>query len=208
MSLPPAVPSTLMPLPSRSTSAGLPVVLDTALLPCSPCLWPRRKQNPIVFALMVALPVVITREGVLETLTHLNQLTEVGLGYRQFHRAVLRFLRDLQGCGFSPRSPSRKKSDSANAGKPAWQAPAVGETGAAGQKRSRMPQKLPICAQRATHGAKLRRKQESAKELHSGLFLACPKIYDLRLGTAYCLVSGRVVNRVNRSSIFDDAEIV
>src|SRR5258708_31711972 len=31
----PAVPSTFMPLPSRSTSAGLPVVLDTALLPCS-----------------------------------------------------------------------------------------------------------------------------------------------------------------------------
>src|SRR6266481_4204974 len=36
VSPPPAVPSILMPLPSRSTSAGLPVVLDTALLPCSP----------------------------------------------------------------------------------------------------------------------------------------------------------------------------
>jgi len=35
VSPPPAVPSILMPLPSRSTSAGLPVVLDTALLPCS-----------------------------------------------------------------------------------------------------------------------------------------------------------------------------
>src|SRR5260370_32072049 len=31
----PAVPSTFMPLPSRSTSAGPPVGLDTALLPCS-----------------------------------------------------------------------------------------------------------------------------------------------------------------------------
>src|SRR6266436_1510906 len=31
----PAVPSTFMPLPSRGTSAGRPVVLDTALLPCS-----------------------------------------------------------------------------------------------------------------------------------------------------------------------------
>jgi hypothetical protein len=31
----PAAPSTLMPLPFRSTSAGLPVVLVTALLPCS-----------------------------------------------------------------------------------------------------------------------------------------------------------------------------
>jgi hypothetical protein len=31
----PAVTSTLMPLPSRSTSADLPVVLDTALLLCS-----------------------------------------------------------------------------------------------------------------------------------------------------------------------------
>src|SRR5882762_9168477 len=38
VSPPPAVPSTLMPLPSCSTSAGLPVVLDTALLPCSPLL--------------------------------------------------------------------------------------------------------------------------------------------------------------------------
>src|SRR5437588_1940422 len=31
----PAVPSTFMPLPFRNTSAGPPVVLDTALLPCS-----------------------------------------------------------------------------------------------------------------------------------------------------------------------------
>src|SRR5260370_14530690 len=31
----PAVPSTFMPLPSRSTSASPPIVLDTALLPCS-----------------------------------------------------------------------------------------------------------------------------------------------------------------------------
>src|SRR5215469_15556669 len=29
-----AVPQTFMPLPSRNTSAGRPVVLDTALLPC------------------------------------------------------------------------------------------------------------------------------------------------------------------------------
>jgi hypothetical protein len=36
VSPPKAVPSTLMPLPSRSTSADLPVVLDTVLLPCSP----------------------------------------------------------------------------------------------------------------------------------------------------------------------------
>ncbi len=34
----PAVPSTLMPLPSRSSSAGLPVVLDTARLSRSPML--------------------------------------------------------------------------------------------------------------------------------------------------------------------------
>src|SRR5207244_7565170 len=31
----PGVSSTFMPLPSRNTSAGRPVVLDTALLPCS-----------------------------------------------------------------------------------------------------------------------------------------------------------------------------
>src|SRR6267378_5575991 len=48
-----------MPLPSRSTSAGLPVVLDTVLLPCSPLPLGAKEQNPIVFALMVALPVVM-----------------------------------------------------------------------------------------------------------------------------------------------------
>jgi hypothetical protein len=32
----PAVPSTLMPPPYRSTSAGLPTALDTAHLPCCP----------------------------------------------------------------------------------------------------------------------------------------------------------------------------
>ena len=31
------VPSTFMPLPSRNTSAGPPVVLDTALLPVPSC---------------------------------------------------------------------------------------------------------------------------------------------------------------------------
>src|SRR6267378_3193949 len=58
VSPPPSVPSTLMPLPSRSTSAGLPVVLDIALLPCSPlpmaaketesdCLWVRDLQMEV-----------------------------------------------------------------------------------------------------------------------------------------------------------------
>jgi hypothetical protein len=32
----PAVPSTLIPLPCRSTSAGFPAALDTAQLPCFP----------------------------------------------------------------------------------------------------------------------------------------------------------------------------
>src|SRR5437879_4483659 len=44
---------------ARSTLAGLPGVLDIALLPCSLLPRPRRKQDPIVFALMVALPVVM-----------------------------------------------------------------------------------------------------------------------------------------------------
>src|SRR5438046_10011763 len=48
-----------MSLPSRNTSAGRPVVLDTALLPCSFSPPPRRKQDPIVFALVVALRVVM-----------------------------------------------------------------------------------------------------------------------------------------------------
>src|SRR6267378_8345003 len=55
----PAVPSTFMPLPSCSTSAG-PQSFSTPN--CShvlPCLRPRRKQDPIVFALMVALLVVM-----------------------------------------------------------------------------------------------------------------------------------------------------
>jgi len=34
MCLLPAVPQTFMPLPSRNTSAGRPVLLDTALLSC------------------------------------------------------------------------------------------------------------------------------------------------------------------------------
>jgi len=45
--------------------------------------------------------------------------------------------------------------------KPAWPAPAVGESGSAGRKRSWMPQELLICAHRATHGEKSRRKQDS-----------------------------------------------
>ena len=40
----PAVPQTFMPLPSRNTSAGRPVVLDTALLPC-PFLRPSEKET-------------------------------------------------------------------------------------------------------------------------------------------------------------------
>src|SRR5215475_7867675 len=40
----PAVPSTFMPLPSRSISAGRPVVLDTAPLPC-PFLLPSAKET-------------------------------------------------------------------------------------------------------------------------------------------------------------------
>jgi hypothetical protein len=47
-----------MPLPSRSTSADLPVVLDAALLLCPFCFRPRRKQDPVVFALVIALLVV------------------------------------------------------------------------------------------------------------------------------------------------------
>jgi len=54
----PAVPSTLMPLPSRSTSAGPPVVLALHCSQVPSCLRLRRKQDPIVFALMVALHVV------------------------------------------------------------------------------------------------------------------------------------------------------
>jgi len=54
-----------LPLPSR-TSAGPPVVLETAPLPCShvpSCLRPRRKQDPIVVALMFALLVVVEQVG-------------------------------------------------------------------------------------------------------------------------------------------------
>src|SRR6266404_6091416 len=56
----PAVPSTFMPLPSRSTSAGPPQSFSTPH--CShvpPCLRPRREQDPIVFVLMGALLVVM-----------------------------------------------------------------------------------------------------------------------------------------------------
>src|SRR5467141_1365621 len=59
VSPPPAVPSTLMPLPSRSTSAGSQSFSTPHCSHVPPCLWPRKKQNPIVFAMIVALPVVM-----------------------------------------------------------------------------------------------------------------------------------------------------
>jgi hypothetical protein len=52
-------PSTLMPLPSRSTSAGPQSFSKPHYSHVPSCLWPRRKQNPIGFALMVTLPAVM-----------------------------------------------------------------------------------------------------------------------------------------------------
>src|SRR6266404_2890878 len=48
-----------MPLPSRSTSTGPPVVLDTALLPCSSLPPAAKETRSDCFALMVALLVVM-----------------------------------------------------------------------------------------------------------------------------------------------------
>src|SRR2546430_16301408 len=88
----PAVPSALMPLPCRSTSAGLPAVLDTAQLPCSPlppaketksdCLCPDgyapRGNVPYIAATLAAATIFQTgsafscshAEGGLATLTN------------------------------------------------------------------------------------------------------------------------------------------
>jgi DNA invertase Pin-like site-specific DNA recombinase len=103
-----------------------------------------------------------TREGVLETLTHLNRLTGAGVGYRSFTESY------FDSCGIFKdavisilatiaRQERIRLSERVRAGL----ARARGrESGSAGQKRSWTPQKLPICAQRATHGAQSRRKQE------------------------------------------------
>jgi hypothetical protein len=49
-----------MPLPSRSTSADLPVVLENHTAPLFLlCFRPRRKQDPVAFALVIALLVVM-----------------------------------------------------------------------------------------------------------------------------------------------------
>src|SRR5260221_10931949 len=79
----PAVPSTFMPLPFRSTSAGPPVVLDTALLPCSPsplaaketksdCLCPDgcapRGNVPYIVATLAAATILQTRSASTGTL--------------------------------------------------------------------------------------------------------------------------------------------
>jgi hypothetical protein len=96
-------------------------------------------------------------------------------------RAVLRFLRDLQRCGdldsCHDREAGKNPTQRTRTSRPGPRPP--GESGSAGQKRSWTPQELLICAHRATHGAKSRRKLESAEQLHSGPFLACPKVYDL-----------------------------
>jgi hypothetical protein len=100
----------------------------------------------------------------------------------QFHRSILRFLRDLQGCGDLDSRHDRE------AGKNPTQRTRTSRLGTRPQsgkaaRADQMPQELLICARRASHGAKSRRKPESAKELHSGLFPACPKIYEFRLPT-------------------------
>jgi hypothetical protein len=100
-------------------------------------------------------------------------------------RAVLRFLRDLQRCGdldsCHDREAGKNPTQRTRTSRPGPRPP--GESGSAGQKRSWTPQELLICAHRATHGAKSRRKLESAEQLHSGPFLACPKVYEFRLPT-------------------------
>src|SRR5580698_4065435 len=72
-----------------------------------------------------------------------------------------------------------------------WPAPVVGESGSAGQKRSWMPQELHHLR---SHGHSWRAITEEtgiSKELHSGLFLACRKTYDLY---AVCFAG---LNRLN-----------
>ena len=74
-----------------------------------------------------------TREGVLETLTPLNRLTGAGVGYRSFTEPY------FDSCGIFKDVVisilATIESASANAYKPAWQAPPVGESGSAGQER-------------------------------------------------------------------------
>jgi hypothetical protein len=60
-----------------------------------------------------------------------------------------------------------------------WPAPAVGESGSAGQKRSWMPQELHHLRSHGHSWREITEETGISKELHSGLFLACPKTYDL-----------------------------
>jgi DNA invertase Pin-like site-specific DNA recombinase len=104
-----------------------------------------------------------TREGVLETLTHLNRLTGAGVGYRSFTEpyfdscgifkdAVISILATIA------RQERIRLSERVRAGLARAR---NRESGSAGQKRSWTPKELLICAHRATHGAKSRRKLDS-----------------------------------------------
>jgi hypothetical protein len=64
-----------------------------------------------------------------------------------------------------------------------WPAPAVEESGSAGQKRSWMPQELHHLRSHGHSWRKITNEKGISKELHSGLFLACPKTYEFRLAT-------------------------
>jgi DNA invertase Pin-like site-specific DNA recombinase len=109
-----------------------------------------------------------TREGVLETLTHLNRLTGAGVGYRSFTEPYFDSCGIFKDAVISILATIAKQerirlSERVQAG--LARARSRG-SGSAGRKRSWMPQELLICARRATHGEKSRRKQESGSKNH------------------------------------------
>jgi DNA invertase Pin-like site-specific DNA recombinase len=118
-----------------------------------------------------------TREGVLETLTHLNRLTGAGVDYRSFTEPY------FDSCGICKdavisilatiaKQERIRLSERVQAGlaRARGQGKRLGRT-----KKIVDATRIAICAHRATHGAKSRRKLESAKGLHSGLFLSLPQ---------------------------------
>jgi DNA invertase Pin-like site-specific DNA recombinase len=81
-----------------------------------------------------------TGEGVLGTLTHPNRLTGAGVGYRSFTEPYFDSCGIFKDAVISILATIAKQERirlSERVYKPAWRAPAVGESGSAGQKKDR-----------------------------------------------------------------------
>jgi hypothetical protein len=110
----------------------------------------------------------------------------------QFHRAVLRFLRDFQGCGDLDSRHDREAGKNPTQRTRTTRPGTRPRSGKAARPAKKGRGRLKNCSLALTgpfmapnHGGNW-----TAKELHSGPFLACPRMYDLY---AVCVA---VVNRL------------